>query len=474
MESTILLCLSKSTSPKFVGKWLRHTLEGKVASAVWEIVDASVDILSREPKSSDDLEETLCNGSWERLAIFHFALELLDRYGCLARKFVRGSQTVCHVENLGYQLVPFIRHLKHEQFLKCSSKLLVTHEQESTILFSPSSRRRIHVLDPSWLSHLFKLRPTRAVEIMGEFDRQFFGGGEDFVALLLWAQVLEICDDAHVLQTDSSPYFWESHDLHFYFRGRPGFYAVPSGGTYRFRSRGVPPAPRVAVAAITNGIQLETPEPDSVLGTSFLDVLQSRRSCRAHSKTKLISCHDLATFLHYACRNRVDRLAPYNQNPRPPYEPNSRNYPSGGACYEQEIYVCVHHSANLDPGIYYYCPERHQLVFKTNNVVALKRIAQGVSRSWGNDQESPQVTFVICARFERVAWKYESIAMSIVQKNLGALLQTMYLVATSMNIGVCALGGGDFEAFDFAVSNDALLNPPIGMLALGHRAGSPT
>ena len=53
---------------------------------------------------------------------------------------------------------------------------------------------------------------------------------------------------------------------------------------------------------------------------------------------------------------------------------------------------------------------------------------------------APQILITIAARFDRISWKYSSIAYSLILKNVGALMQTFYLMAADMGLGGCAIG----------------------------------
>ena len=57
-----------------------------------------------------------------------------------------------------------------------------------------------------------------------------------------------------------------------------------------------------------------------------------------------------------------------------------------------------------------------------------------------------QVLITIAGRFGRVSWKYSSLAYSLVLKNVGALIQTLYLMATDLGLGGCAIGSIDIES----------------------------
>jgi SagB-type dehydrogenase family enzyme len=81
----------------------------------------------------------------------------------------------------------------------------------------------------------------------------------------------------------------------------------------------------------------------------------------------------------------------------------------------------------------------------------------------------PQVLIVIAARFQRAAWVYESIAYANILKDVGTLLQTMYLVATAMNLAPCAIGAGNSDLFAAAVGTDYYAETSVGELSLGSK-----
>jgi hypothetical protein len=57
----------------------------------------------------------------------------------------------------------------------------------------------------------------------------------------------------------------------------------------------------------------------------------------------------------------------------------------------------------------------------------------------------------------------------LILKHVGVLYQTMYCVATAMNLAPCALGGGDSLAFTEATGRDPLEEPCVGEFLLGSR-----
>jgi SagB-type dehydrogenase family enzyme len=81
----------------------------------------------------------------------------------------------------------------------------------------------------------------------------------------------------------------------------------------------------------------------------------------------------------------------------------------------------------------------------------------------------PQVVLVIAARFGRVMWKYDAVAYSLVLKHVGVYMQTVYLVATAMDLAVCGVGGGDAADFATATGLDYYAQGSVGELVLGSR-----
>jgi nitroreductase len=79
----------------------------------------------------------------------------------------------------------------------------------------------------------------------------------------------------------------------------------------------------------------------------------------------------------------------------------------------------------------------------------------------------PQILITIAARFDRTAWKYSSIAYSLVLKDAGVLTQTLYLMATDMGLGGCAIGSIDIDLFSKMTGLEFHIEGPVGQFALG-------
>ena len=79
----------------------------------------------------------------------------------------------------------------------------------------------------------------------------------------------------------------------------------------------------------------------------------------------------------------------------------------------------------------------------------------------------PQILITIAARFDRISWKYSSIAYSLILKDVGVLIQTLYLMATDMGLGGCAIGTNNIDLFAKMTGIEFHVEGPVGQFALG-------
>jgi SagB-type dehydrogenase family enzyme len=146
--------------------------------------------------------------------------------------------------------------------------------------------------------------------------------------------------------------------------------------------------------------------------------------------------------------------------------PSSRPYPSGGACYPLTLYLAVRACRGIVPGLYQYDPFHHELV----RLEVSREASEAVLDTYRDrGVETLQVVLVLAARMSRVTWKYESVAYAVVLKEVGVLMQSMYLAATAMGLAPCAIGGGSSDVLPRVVGVDPLEEATVGEFALGSR-----
>jgi SagB-type dehydrogenase family enzyme len=251
---------------------------------------------------------------------------------------------------------------------------------------------------------------------------------------------------------------WEFHDLLFHTRSRLGRHDQDAGATYRFRGL-IEPQP--ALRGDHEGPTWELARPTERRGGAlFAEVLERRTSIRDYGSVPL-SAAQLGEFLYHAARVRQVR-----ETADPPNAPMSRPYPSAGALYDLEIYVTVNRCRDLVPGCYHYAPDRHQLVLLRTAPQDVDRLLADAAFAAAIDHR-PDVLLTFTSRFQRVSWKYSSIAYALVLKNVGALIQTMCLVATAMDLAACPLGNGDSARAANAFGLDPWAESSVGELMLG-------
>jgi len=262
-----------------------------------------------------------------------------------------------------------------------------------------------------------------------------------------------------VLQT------WEFADLLFHARSRLGRHDRPAGATFEYLGR-LPPLPAVKPVTTRGGIRL--PRPDLTRSTRrdppFTQVVEERRSVRATASEPL-SLDELGEFLYRTARVRRQRRA----TPSLPYETTSRPYPSGGACYPLEVYLAVSRCTGLARGLYHYDPRGHRLHPVAGGEVHIDDLLRDTRQPLG---AVPPVLVMLSARFGRITWKYRAMAYSVLLKDVGVLLQTMYLVATAMRLAPCAVGSGDAERSARALGTRFEEESSVGELLLGRLPGA--
>lgn len=147
------------------------------------------------------------------------------------------------------------------------------------------------------------------------------------------------------------------------------------------------------------------------------------------------------------------------------YETSSRPYPSGGACYPLEVYVAVDRCTGLEAGLYHYDSLRHVLS-PCGAHAAVGELLDDARIATAGSETAPALV-ILSARFARVSWKYRSIAYATILKDVGVLLQTMYLVTTAMGLAGCAVGAGNATLFARAIGTEWHEESSVGEFLIG-------
>lgn len=258
---------------------------------------------------------------------------------------------------------------------------------------------------------------------------------------------------------------WEFHDRLFHDRSRAWSDSRRRGVTYRFRERrgdgsdaavSAPPAIRPPCTGQTIGL----PVPVAAGGRPLRDVMESRRS-RYEMGAAPVDLEHVAALLFRVARTTA----------RLPNERLLRPYPSSGAIHELEVYLAVGSCSGLAAGFYHYRGDVHALTHLAGDDAdrAAGAMLADCALAWGRAEEPPQCLAVISSRLPRLAWKYEGIAYRLSMLNAGALLGSLYLVATDLGLNGAAAGSGNPEHFALATGESSWAETSIAEFGFGSR-----
>lgn len=190
--------------------------------------------------------------------------------------------------------------------------------------------------------------------------------------------------------------------------------------------------------------------------------MEGRRSLRSYG-TEAIGIAELGELLYRTAR--VRSLIPVGG-----YQLSDRPYPSGGACYELELYITVQNCAGLAPGVYHYDPLGHRLEPLGTERKAMDELL-GCAKVAAAMDDPPPLLISMTARFHRLSWKYEGLAYRLALQHVGVLTQSLYLICTAMRLAPCALGSVNIEVAARAFGTDWRTEPCVGQFIVGREPG---
>jgi SagB-type dehydrogenase family enzyme len=196
-------------------------------------------------------------------------------------------------------------------------------------------------------------------------------------------------------------------------------------------------------------------------GYSLSRALESRRS-RREGREDPLNIGQLGSLLYHSARATEVQLA------RAPdgYDVRRHLYPTGGGMGEIELYLSIHRCDGLAPGFYHYDPVNHCVTrLAAAAPLDIEKLGNAASRAAGRRGQHDLV-LLFAARVMRSFWKYEAMAYSMVLRDVGAVTQTLYLVACALGLASCAIGNGDAALFARLAGTDPWTEPLVGELAI--------
>ena len=189
-------------------------------------------------------------------------------------------------------------------------------------------------------------------------------------------------------------------------------------------------------------IDLPEPDPGILIKAEYDQLLRGRQSWRKYTPDPL-----RLEELSYLLFSTQGVLAEVGQG-----YASRRPVPSAGARHPYETYLAVNRVEGLEAGIYLYRPFGHQLAFleKSDNLPGLLTDANLGQKFVGNSA----CTFIWSCVPYRAEWRYVEHAHKNMLMDAGHICQNLYLSATALGLGTCAIGAYDQAAMDSLLELD--------------------
>jgi SagB-type dehydrogenase family enzyme len=202
-----------------------------------------------------------------------------------------------------------------------------------------------------------------------------------------------------------------------------------------------PSAPRVSLSA-----------PQRAGGAPIWGALQQRRSVRQFQDAPLTNA-ELSQLLWAA-----QGVTLFNR------DVGFRTAPSAGALYPIETYLALHAVEGIEPGLYHYVVEEHELeqlrVGDLRETVAQAALDQPIAARAG-------VVFIWTAIFERAQWKYKQRAYRYIYLDAGHIAQNVALGAVALGLGSCQVAAFYDEETNTLLGVDGRDESAIYMTVVG-------
>jgi SagB-type dehydrogenase family enzyme len=277
-------------------------------------------------------------------------------------------------------------------------------------------------------------------------------------------------DGRRANEGDENLVLWDFHDLLFHTHSTEGRQANPLGGLYPYADVvAPPPAVRPHWPGKTIDLTRFSAKADQPI-SPYAKLLLERHSVRDFDDQQPITLAELALFLERTARVQsrwTSKLDLDGGGPDIAY--TARPYPAAGSAYELELYLAIANCEGLERGFYHYDADRHALVPIAARAQELEALFRGAEYAM-DAPAPPQILVTIAARFNRISWKYSSIAYSLILKDVGVLIQTLYMMATDMGLGGCAIGTSNVDLFAKITGIAFHIEGPVGQFALGRGA----
>ncbi|AUI56987.1 SagB family peptide dehydrogenase [Amycolatopsis sp. BJA-103] len=338
-------------------------------------------------------------------------------------------------------------------------------DAEGMGLESPSARYRVVLYQP-WAVHvaatLATAKSTGEIVTMTGIEPGVVGA---IVSYLVAAGVVQLAGEQGRFAEDEDPELslWSPDELLFHTTSR----TWRPGGPADLPGLGKPPVVKAAngegpVYALYRPDLADRAETDPTLTA----LLENDHTCPEFTES-VVSAEQLGEFLFRGARIRS--IGPAHMPNGPSHSASQRPYFSVACLYELELYVSVNRCSGLDRGIYHYDPLDHRLSLVNDDEADLDAMLDMAMIGGGNHRR-PSALITVTARMPRMASVLGGGAYATTLAHVGALQQTLYLVARAMGLAAHAVPVDAGDRVDRALKLEWPAEVGVGECALDRPA----
>lgn len=207
-------------------------------------------------------------------------------------------------------------------------------------------------------------------------------------------------------------------------------------------------------------VYLPIPEKTVIKKQDFFQILLDRRSHRNFT-AESITLDELAWLL-YATQG-IKEIGPKQAF-------SLRTVPSGGARHSLVTYVAILNVDKVEPGVYRYLPQEHQLI----RTIQDEELTTNIIKCCHNQAftEKASAVFFWTSIPYRSEWRYHLEAHRYILMDAGHVCQNLYLAGESIDLGVCAIGAYDQLFTDQYLKVDGINELTVYAAAVGKKEES--
>ncbi|MFK0246529.1 SagB family peptide dehydrogenase [Amycolatopsis azurea] len=296
-------------------------------------------------------------------------------------------------------------------------------------LESPSAHYRVVLYQP-WAVHVAATLAT--AKSVGEIVTTTGiapGVVSAIVSYLVAAGVVQVAGEHGRFAEDDDPELslWSPDELLFHTTSRTWRPGGPAG----VAGIGKPP---VVKASTGEGPVYALYRPDladrEATDPTLTALLESDHTCPEFTEG-VLSAEQIGEFLFRGARIRS--IGPAHLPNGPAHSASQRPYFSVACLYELELYISVNRCSGLERGIYHYDPLEHRLSLVNDDESDLDAMLDMAMIGGGNHRR-PSALITVTTRMPRMASVLGGGAYATTLAHVGALQQTLYLVARAMGL----------------------------------------